>query len=52
LKIYINGILDITYSLGDTIRSDSNPYLYIGVRGDESVEFFNGIIDEVRVWNK
>lgn len=58
--LYINGVSNATYSTGsNTINNQSgadlNKRLRIGARGGASagcgLNYFNGIIDEVRYWN-
>ena len=51
LKLYVNGVLvgvnsDVTIS-----PLSSNVSLKIGTRGDDSGRYFNGQIDDTRVWN-
>lgn len=51
LRIYINGILDATLTGQGTPNTSTN-FLTIGRRGDNSAAlYFNGFIDEVRIWN-
>jgi len=51
LKVYLNGNLEKTYTLTGKITPTSGP-LYIGHAWWPWVqEQFNGIIDEVRIWN-
>ena len=50
LSVYVNGVLDISVPLTVTPETSTNNY-FIGQRGDDSY-FFNGYIDEVRIWNK
>ncbi len=50
LKIYVNGSLDNTANWpGGSIVQPGN--LYIGGRQNETQFYFNGYLDEVRVWN-
>ena len=46
--MYINGVLDGMQPLTGTIDSPNTP-IYIGKRGSW---YFNGIIDEVRIYNR
>jgi hypothetical protein len=51
-KIYINGVFDVSRSVGSSV-SNSTGNLFVGfnpVRGD-FVAPFKGVIDEVRIWN-
>ena len=48
IRIYINGVLDTEYSKTGSIAT-STENLTFGSRLDGN-EFFNGLIDEVRVW--
>lgn len=50
LSVYVNGVLDVSVPLTVTPETSTNNY-FIGQRGDDSF-FFNGYIDEVRIWNK
>ena len=51
LKLYVNGVLvGVTSDVTITPLS-SNVSLKIGARGDESGGYFNGQIDDARVWN-
>lgn len=55
-KMYINGVLDRTLALGGnfTPRAASNIHACIGSSlngGSNRAGFFNGRIDEVRIWN-
>lgn len=55
-ELYLNGELEATSSVGDTILSEySNIYeLYIGsenYKGDDA-SHFSGLIDNVTIWNK
>ena len=47
LKIYLNGIEEASLGSGGSISSESSE-VYIGGSGS----FFNGTIDEVRIWNR
>lgn len=51
LRVYINGVLNGTLSGQGTPNTSPN-FLTIGRRGDNSSAlYFNGLIDEVRIWN-
>lgn len=47
MKVYVNGVLDNTFSLSGSIDTASIP-LFIGKRGDNNLHF-DGIIDEPRI---
>ena len=51
VKIYINGNLDNTIPHTDQIGIGTSP-LDIGRRRTINFDYFNGIIDEVRIWNR
>ncbi|MCD4747005.1 MAG: LamG domain-containing protein, partial [Bacteroidales bacterium] len=56
IKLYIDGSLAHTVNTGSTLNLNTDIYLVIGVlsrQPNSSVfaEFFNGVIDEVRIWN-
>jgi len=50
--LYVNGVWQVEADLAGDAIPNADPLL-IGARGggDEVNEFFNGIIDEVRIWN-
>lgn len=51
LRVYINGVLNGTLT-GQGAPNSSPNFLTIGRRGDNSSALhFNGLIDEVRIWN-
>ncbi len=50
-KIYINGVEKFSYSSGGAIVSNTNP-LEIASRYTGTINFFNGLIDEPRVYNR
>lgn len=52
LKIYINGMLDATYDNGSTYTIvDSGDNLKIGYCSSLGNNYFNGAMDEIRVWS-
>jgi hypothetical protein len=53
VKYYLNGIF-IGASVSGTVTSTSNdnPNLLIGVDRAETVQFFNGSIDDIGIWNR
>jgi hypothetical protein len=51
VKIYVNGVLEKTTSI--SITRDTNPNNFcIGQSGHWSGRFFNGVIDEVKIFNR
>jgi concanavalin A-like lectin/glucanase superfamily protein len=50
MNLYVNGILDGTATQDKGFVAPIQATLTIGVRGDEKGEFFNGLLDEVRVF--
>lgn len=50
IRIYINGVLDAEYSYTGSIAT-STDNLTFGCRTDGSGEFYNGLVDEMRIWN-
>lgn len=50
LMIYVDGILEATTNTAKTPKLSSNP-LYIGRFDEQYGNYFDGIIDEVRIWN-
>jgi len=59
-SIYIDGELDISLTMGTTIGSGNTRFGFVGVGSEASTYngprgpsyYFNGEIDELRVWNK
>ncbi len=49
-SLYVDGVLDTSGNITTTINTASSAPLLIGKRNDNN-NFFNGSIDEVRVWN-
>lgn len=49
-KLYIDGVLDVTKSLA-TVPSNNQSFLIAAADGTNPTSFYNGNIDEVRVWN-
>jgi len=54
INIYINGILDISISASSITIGDDFNHIQIGSGVDSSLgaSFFNGLIDQVRIFNK
>jgi hypothetical protein len=50
LKLYIDGVLESQVAATGSINNSSFP-VYIGNNSDYLVRFFNGNIDDVRIWN-
>ena len=50
MSIYINGVLDNSYTTNGAITVAVVDYLYIGFISTD--QFFNGSLDEIRLWNK
>ena len=54
MRLYLNGTLDNTLAVGQPVDAASNTYASIGSAlnsSDKASGFFNGAIDEVRIWN-
>jgi hypothetical protein len=51
VKFYINGVLDSTKSDTASIVSNTGA-LYIGRDGNVGTNYFDGLIDEVAIWNR
>jgi len=51
VKIYIDGMLDVTSNC-DTGSVANKSNLYIGRYPGGAIRYFNGIIDDVRIWNR
>jgi len=51
MNLYINGMLDGTATHNRGFVAPVQANLTLGVRGDEKGEFFNGLLDEVRVFS-
>jgi len=51
IKLYINGVLDNRVAQSGTIKATTNPFL-IGSTYTTGEAKFNGIIDEVRIFNR
>ena len=49
-KIYLNGVLDTMVMSTGQLSSSSNPLLF-GANNNYDDNWFNGMIDEVRLWN-
>ena len=50
MRIYVNGVLENSMSASGSIPT--NGYnLLIGTEQDSAGNFFNGVIDEVRLWS-
>lgn len=54
IKAYIDGLnyVSTPTHVNGALRSLTGERLYIGNHGSSNVEYFNGSIDEVRLWNK
>lgn len=50
LRLYLNGALEASVSIGNRTLRNSDNKLRVGT-GNIASEYFNGDIDEVRVWN-
>jgi hypothetical protein len=50
MSLYINGQLDRTGALTSGYSSPSSTKLTLGVRGSEDGEYFNGLLDDVRIY--
>lgn len=51
VRIYLDGILDATFPT-DLRPTDGTASLKIGARGDDANMRFNGLIDEVKIYNR
>ncbi len=51
LRLYLNGNLEASIAIGNRTLRNSDNKLRIGT-GNIASEYFNGDVDEVRVWNK
>ena len=49
-KLYIDGVLDVTKTMS-TVPANTQSFLIAAADGANPTSFFNGGIDEVRVWN-
>jgi hypothetical protein len=49
-SIYVNGVLDNSIAVTGTLASSSIPVL-IGENGQQTGRYFNGNLDEIRIWN-
>ncbi|TAL48239.1 LamG domain-containing protein, partial [archaeon] len=53
LKIYINGIEDVSTTVSGKITTNTNPLIIGAFRGlPTDLQKFNGIIDDVRIYNR
>jgi len=50
-KLYVNGLLDGSLLAVGSIHDSSADLLIGAVNGWSGMEYFNGLIDEVRIWN-
>jgi hypothetical protein len=50
-SMYVNGQFDIAADLQKGFTSANVAKLTVGVRGSEDSEYFNGLIDDVRIYN-
>lgn len=51
VQLYYNGVLDSTQAVSGTINDSNSIFMVGAVNGWSGLESFNGLIDEVRVWN-
>ncbi len=51
MKIYINGVLDASLSTAGNLNSTSSQNFIIGSYNDGTARYFDGFMDEIRVWN-
>ncbi len=51
MKIYINGVLDASLSTTGNLNSTSSQNFIIGSYNDGTARYFDGLMDEIRVWN-
>ncbi|MDR7371775.1 HYR domain-containing protein [Flavobacterium aquidurense] len=52
MQIYINGVLDASYTQGNHNSLNASASLYLGtILGAAPANFYNGLLDEVRIWN-
>ena len=51
IRIYVNGVEGTPYSFTSPITTSSSP-VAIGVREPEMIQYIDGIIDEVRIYNR
>ncbi|MES2728132.1 MAG: choice-of-anchor D domain-containing protein, partial [Bacteroidota bacterium] len=49
-KLYIDGVLDVSKAMA-TVPANTQSFLIAAADGESPTSFFNGTIDEVRVWN-
>ncbi len=52
MKLYIDGVLEGTASNSTGYVMPEQATLTIGVRGDEKAEFFNGCLDDIRIFGE
>lgn len=52
VRLYINGVLDSQNGTTGSVNIDSSSWMIGASEGLQSTMFFNGIIDEVRVYNR
>ena len=53
-KLYIDGVLDVTAATTGTVTHNNvgfNTGLVVGARYDQSTQYVDGLIDELRIWN-
>jgi len=50
MNLYVNGVLDGTATQNRSFVAPVQATLTIGVRGEENGEFFDGLLDEIRVF--
>ncbi|MCX5632205.1 MAG: LamG domain-containing protein [Phycisphaerae bacterium] len=51
LSLYFDGVLDTSNSVTGNMSADTSP-VYIGANSAQANRYFNGLIDEVRVYNR
>lgn len=52
IVVYVNGQLDNTYPCSTPLTSNANYHLLIGKDTPGAIEYFKGIMDELRIYNR